>query len=232
MTPFAQDIWLCDGPTVTGAAGFRFPTRMAVIRLPGDGGLWVWSPVALTPDLRGALDGLGPVRHLVAPNSLHHSFLAQWAAACPGARVHAAPGLTPEVAETTLHATLGDTPDPDWGGALEQVIVPGNRITTEVVFFHRVSGTVLVTDLVQQPPRGWFRGWRAVVARLDLMTAPDPSVPRKFRMATTDRPAAAQAVRRILDWPAERLVMAHGAPVTGNAQAVLARAFRWLVPAV
>jgi hypothetical protein len=46
---------------------------MAAIRLSG-GSLFVWSPVALTEDLRAEVDALGEVRYLVAPNSLHHGF--------------------------------------------------------------------------------------------------------------------------------------------------------------
>lgn len=229
MTPFGPEIWLSDGPTVTGAAGFRFPTRMAVIRLPDDGGLWVWSPVALTQDMRRAVDALGPVRHLVAPNSLHHTFLSQWAHTYPAALVHAAPGLTPQVVGTAIHATIGDEPNPAWAGAVDQIVVRGNRITTEVVFFHRASRTVLVTDLVQQMPLGWYRGWRAVVARLDLMTAAIPSVPRKFRIATTGKAEARDSVRRILAWPADRLVMAHGAPLQTGGKEALRQAFGWLM---
>jgi hypothetical protein len=202
---------------------------MAVIRLPVEGGLWVWSPVALTPEIRRAVDALGTVRHLVAPNSLHHTFLADWAAAYPEAKVSAAPGLAQDVAGTEIHSIMGDEPDPAWAGTLDQVIVRGNRITTEVVFFHRASSTVLVTDLVQQIPRDWYHGWRAVVARLDLMTAPVPSVPRKFRMATTDRSAFRDSIRSVLEWPAERLVMAHGTPIASGGKGALQAAFDWLI---
>ncbi|UOA26464.1 DUF4336 domain-containing protein [Pseudosulfitobacter sp. DSM 107133] len=229
MTPFGPGLWLVDGPAVTGAAGFRFPTRMAVIRLPDGGGLWVWSPVALSQEIRAAVDALGQVRHLIAPNSLHYTFLGEWAAAYPDARVHAAPDLTSQVAGTVIHATLGDEPAPAWAGTVDQVIVRGNRITTEVVFFHRETATVLVTDLVQQIPQGWYRGWRALVARLDLMTAPVPSVPRKFRMATRDKTAARNSVRRILEWPTDCLVMAHGTPMRTGGNAALQNAFGWLI---
>ena len=228
MIPFGSNLWLVDGPAVTGAAGFHFPTRMAVLRLPETGGLWVWSPVELTQPIRSAIDALGPVQHLIAPNSLHYTFLAQWAKAYPEAQVHAAPGLTQQIAGCTIHATLGDSPDPAWEGAIEQVVVHGNRITTELVFFHKESSTTLVTDLVQHIPQGWYRGWRAIVARLDLMTAPTPSVPRKFRMATKDKAAARAAVSRILDWRTERLVIAHGPPISSGGQQVLRQAFRWL----
>ena len=229
VTHFGTELWLFDGPAVTGAAGFLFPTRMAVIRLPNKGGLWVWSPVDLTQDVRSAVDALGPVRHIVAPNSLHHTFLAEWAAAYADARVHVAPDLMQHVAGTAIHATLGDEPDPAWAGTIDQVVVRGNKITTEVVFFHRESATALVTDLVQQIPQGWYRGWRAVVARLDLMTAAMPSVPRKFRMATTNKLAARDGVRRILEWPVDSLVMAHGAPIQSGGKAALQNAFRWLM---
>jgi len=226
LQPFGPDIWLADGPEAD-VIGFRYPTRMAVIRLTG-GGLLVWSPVALSESLRGPLETLGEVRHLVAPNSLHHLFLGEWRAAYPQARLHAAPGLSLRRKDLDFDAELGDTAPPEWAGDLDQVLVRGNRITTEVVFFHRPSATVLFTDLIQQFPPGWFRGWRAVVARLDLMTAAEPSVPRKFRAAFSDRRAARLDLRRILEWPCTKVVMAHGVPVEHDGQAFIARAFRWL----
>ena len=45
---------------------------------------------------------------------------------------------------------------PIWGDDIDQVIMRGNTITTEVVFFHRTSGTVLFTDLLQNFPPDWF----------------------------------------------------------------------------
>ena len=144
------------------------------------------------------------------------------------ARLQAAPGLAARRPDLTIDAELGDASPPEWSGDLDVVLMRGNRITTEAVFFHRASGTVLFTDLLQQFPPGWFRGWRALAARLDLMTEPEPAVPRKFRVAFTDRKAARAALARVLEWPAEKVVMAHGRPVERNGRAFVARAFRWL----
>ncbi len=224
LQPFASGLWLAAGPQVE-VIGFAYPTRMAVIRL-ADGGLLIWSPVALTPALRTEVEALGPVTRLVAPNSLHDRYLAEWRQAFPAARAYVAPGF----AASQGDIELGDAPPADWAADLDQVIVRGNRITTEVVFFHRPSRTVIFTDLIQQFPPGWFKGWRALVARLDLMTAAEPAVPRKFRTAFTDRPAARAAVRRILAWPSETVIMAHGPPVERGGQAFLTRAFAWLKP--
>ncbi|MFZ5669612.1 MAG: DUF4336 domain-containing protein [Pseudomonadota bacterium] len=226
LQAFGPEIWLADGPEAE-VAGFRYPTRMAVIRL-SDGGLFVWSPVALTEAARTGLEALGEVRHLVAPNALHHLFIPAWREAFPRARLHAAPGLAARRRDLAFDAELGDEPSADWAADLDQVLVRGNRITSEAVFFHRRSGAVLFTDLIQQFPRGWFRGWRGVVARLDLMTEAEPTVPRKFRVAFHDRAAARAALARIRAWPARTVVMAHGAPVERDGAAFIARAFRWL----
>ena len=228
LEPFADEIWLAGGGTVSAIGGFRYPTRMAVMRL-ADGGLVIWSPVALTDDLCDAVAALGPVAHIVAPNSLHHLFVAEWAAAWPDARLCAAPGLDKIRPDIAFDTVLGDTPDPAWAGQIDQVVMAGNAITTEIVFFHAASGTVLFTDLLQHLP-GWFSGWRAWVAKWDLMAGPEPAVPRKFRLAFTDRTAARAALDRILAWPARQVVMAHGAPVTSDAPAFLRRAFAWLKP--
>lgn len=225
---FGEQIWIADG-TETEVVGFRYPTRMVVVRL-GDGGLFLWSPISYTEALGAEVSALGEVRHLVAPNSLHHLFLNAWRQAFPLARLHAAPGLRGRRTNLVVDADLGDEPPPDWAQDIDQVLVRGNRITTEVVFFHRPSATVIFTDLIQHFQPDWFTGWRALVARLDLMVADEPSVPRKFRAAFIDRLAARTAVRRILAWPSEKVLMAHGAPIERGGQALVARAFRWLKP--
>ncbi|MBX3505837.1 MAG: DUF4336 domain-containing protein [Parvibaculum sp.] len=226
---FGPEIWIADGPAVTGIAGFHFPTRMAVIRL-ADGGLFIWSPVALDPALKAEVEALGPVRHLVAPNSLHYMSLPEWQQAFPAAKTHAAPRLAETAPHVAVDAELGDAPPAEWQGEIAQAVLRGNSITTEVVFFHANSGTAIFTDLLQQFPKGWFRGWRALVAKLDLMREAEPAVPRKFRLAFRDRTAAREGIARILAWPTENVLMAHGAPVMGDGRAFLTRAFRWLKP--
>ena len=65
-------------------------------------------------------------------------------------------------------------------------------------YFAGASGTMLFTDLLQQIPADRLSGWRAMVAKLDHMVGPEPSVPRKFRVAFTNRRAARAALDRIL----------------------------------
>jgi hypothetical protein len=226
LKEFGREIWTVDGPNVA-VVGFHYPTRMVIIRL-SDRGLFIWSPIQLRDALRTEVDAIGQTRHIVAPNSLHHLFLPEWKRAYPGAKVYAPPGLRKKRADIVFYADLGSATSPDWVEEIDQVLMHGNLITTEVVFFHFKSGTVLFTDLIQQLPTNLTTGWRAIVAKLDLIVGPEPSVPRKFRATFVNRRAARASLEHILEWPAEKVLMAHGAPVEKDARAYLRRAFRWL----
>lgn len=219
LTEFAPGLWIADGPVISGLGGFRFATRMAVIRL-SDGGLFLWSPVAVTPELLGAVAALGPVAHIVGPNQLHHLALPDWIAAFPEAQVHGTAALAQKRPDIRFSAILGDAPDPGWAADLDQALLKGNRITDEAVFLHRPSRTAIFTDLVQRGP-GHDHGWRAVVAKLDLKIDAAPQVPRIYRLAAADRAAQEAAAARILEWAPERALMAHGAPLEAGAAAAL-----------
>ncbi|WP_424981806.1 DUF4336 domain-containing protein [Maritalea sp. S77] len=227
LRSFGDEIWTVDGPQIKAAAGFHYPTRMIIIRLT-DQSLFVWSPIKLTPELREAVNGIGEVRYLVAPNSLHHTYLQDWHHAYPLAKIYAAPDLLAKRKDIRFDGVLADTPNPEWAEQIDQVVMEGNAITKEVVFYHAKSRTVIFTDLLQQMPPDFYRGWRRIVAKLDLMTDDQPQVPRKFRLAFTKKEPARQALMKIQSWPAERVLMAHGTPVEQDGKAFIAKAFAWL----
>ena len=223
---FGPDIWIADGP-VTSFYGFPYPTRMAVIRL-SDGDLFIWSPVTLSDALRAPVNALGPVRHLVSPNALHHLFLGEWKSAYPAASLYASPGLRKKRQDLIFDAELSDTPEPDWAGDIAQVIVRGSFALTEVVFFHHRSRTVLFADLIQNFPRDWFKGWRGFLARHGGIVQPNPGAPGDWRASFLNRRAARLSLDKVLSWPIARVVIAHGDLPKGDGAAFVRRAFRWL----
>ncbi len=226
LVEFGPGIWIGEGPVVS-FHGFAYPTRMAVIRLQ-DGSLFVWSPIALSSDLRREVDALGTVCHLVSPNLLHHLFLSEWKATYPHARIYASPGLRRRMKLLPFDGDLGETPDPAWAMDIDQVIMRGSFFLTEVVFFHRASSTAIFADLIQNFPRDWFKGWRSLLARLGGIVAPNPSAPSDLRTSFLNRKAARASLRQILAWPIERVVIAHGDPVTSGGAAFVRAAFKWL----
>jgi hypothetical protein len=223
----AHDLWLADGPVVQFGGVFPYPTRMAIVRLR-DGGLWVWSPIALTDALAAAVEAAGPVRHLVAPNKLHHLFLGEWSQRFPNALLHAAPGLAAKRRDLEFHTELTDVADPSWAEDLEQVIVRGSLFMDEVVFFHRGSRTALVTDLVQRFAPAQATGLVGAIMRLWGLVGERGSTPREWRASFWNRRAARDARAKMLAWNPERLVVAHGMCAETNGRAALADGLRWL----
>ena len=224
---FAPNLWLADGPVVRFGPGFPYPTRMAIVRL-GDGTLWVWSPIALDDALVNAVEALGHVRHLVAPNKLHHLFLEDWAQRFPDARLYAAPGLARKRRDLSFDAELGDAPDPSWADDLDQVVFRGSFFLDEVVFFHRASRTVLVTDLVQRFAPDQVRGLSGWIMRVWGLVGERGSTPLEWRASFWNRRAARAALEEALAWNPEKLVIAHGMCAPENGRAVLASGLRWL----
>lgn len=227
LREFGKELWLAEGPTVRFMGLFPYPTRMAVARLR-DGTLWVWSPIALGDALCEAVEALGPVRHLVSPNALHHLFLGEWVERFPEARLHASPGLARKRHDLSFHAELGDAPDPAWAGEIDQVVFRGSPFLEEVVFFHRASRTALVCDLVQRFAPNQVTGVSGWIMRLWGLVGENGSTPREWRASFWKRSAARAARRRCLDWNPERLVIAHGMCAAQNGRDVLERGLHWL----
>ena len=192
LEEFGPSLYLADGPTVL-FYGFPYPTRMAVARL-SDGSAWIWSPIALTDELAGAVEEIGPVRYVVSPNKIHHLFLAEWAERWPEARVYAPPGLARRKPEIQFDADLGDEPDAAWADDIDQVVFRGSFAMEEVVFFHAASRTLIVADLCEHFGP-WSPGLTRLVARAANMYA-KPRMPPDWQLSFRNR----EATRATFGW--------------------------------
>jgi hypothetical protein len=226
LEEFGPSLYAADGPTVS-FFGFPYPTRMAVAQLTG-GSLWVWSPIALTPELERAVEALGSVRHIVSPNKIHHLFLKEWGERWPEARLYAPPGLARRKPEVAFDAELGEKADPAWAAEIDQVLFRGSFAMEEAVFFHRPSRTAIVGDLVQRHDPARMEGWKGLLMRLDALVGEEGSTPREWRASFLRRGPARAARERVLAWEPERLLIAHGACAQENAKQILARALAWM----
>ncbi len=206
--------------------GVHFRGRMVVARL-SDGGLWVHAPIPIDDALAEQLDALGPVAHLVAPNAFHHLHFAAAAARYPDARRWLAPGLADKKPELQHDELLGDRAPTAWAGDLDQLRIDGMPKIDEVVFFHRASGTLIVTDLVFNILR--YRGWVSGLVFRMAGTHKRLAVSRLLRSQVRDREATAVAVRRVLQWDVSRVVMAHGEIVEDDARGRLTEALEWML---
>jgi len=227
LSPFGPNIWVAEGPVVS-FFGFPYPTRMAVIRLR-NGSLFIWSPIALTPELRTEVEALGSVTYLVSPNKIHHLFLKPWKDAYPQSRTYALDQLKKRNLAPPIDALLEDSPNPEWADDIDQVIVRGSFALSEAVFFHRESRTAIFADLIQNFAPDWFKGWKGVVARLGGIVSPHPGTPIDWRSSFVNRKPARAALDGILAWQPEKVIIAHGILVRNDGVGFIRRALPWLL---
>jgi len=204
LTAVAPDLWVATRPLPLAVGDIG--TRMTVVRLP-DGGLFLHSPVRLDGATRQALAAIGPVRCVVAPSKVHHFFVGEYRDAYPDARLFAAPGLAEKRRDLRFDAELGDAAPADWAGAIDQVVFRGAPLMNEVVFLHRASRTLLLTDLAFHVARP-FRGRARLFCWLVGARGFGPH--RIVRFGIRDRPAARESLRRILEWDFDRIAVTHG----------------------
>jgi hypothetical protein len=223
LTPLAPDLWVATRPLPLPVGDIG--TRMTVIRLP-EGGLFLHSPVRLDAATRQALDATGAVRWVVAPSKVHHLFVADYRAAYPEARLYAPPGLAEKRKDLRFDAELGDAPPPEWSGAIDQIPFRGAPLMNEVVFLHRASRTLLLTDLafnMVRPPRGRARLFCWLVGATGRF-----GPHRIVRFGIRDANAARESIRRILEWDFDRIVVTHGEVLAADGKRLFAEGFAGL----
>jgi glyoxylase-like metal-dependent hydrolase (beta-lactamase superfamily II) len=194
----------------------RFPggaimqARMNVVRLD-DGGLLVHSPTPLDDALAAEIAALGPVSYVVAPNCYHHLYVAPFVGRFPGAKVYGPSGLAAKRPDLALAGTLDDgAAAVPWAGALDQIALGGAPKLNEVVFLHRASRSLLVTDLLfnMTAPDNWMTSM--VLRLMGTYKRFGPSRLLRWRL-TKDRPLLKAGVERMLAWDFERVLPGHGA---------------------
>jgi len=208
----ADDIWVAQQVLVKPGR-VLIPINMTVLRLR-DGSLLVHAPIAIDESLAQSLDALGPVRQVVAPNSFHHLFVTPCLQRYPQAALWVAPGLPAKRSDLKPAGVLG-MDQPPWAGELDTLVIDGAPKLREVVFFHRASRSVLVTDLLfnMTDPATFTTG---LVLRL-MGTYRRLAVSRAWRLYTKDRRAQQPTLQALLAWPFERIIPAHGTVYDGAA---------------
>ena len=233
LKPVADDVWIVDGPSIRfGPRWFRmpFPTRATIIRLPG-AQLFIHSPTPLAAGLKTELASLGVPRWIIGPNRIHYWWIPEWHAAYPDARVFLAPRIRQQAGDRLAldGEPLEQRSGYPWDEWIATLPIAGSYMT-EVVFFHRPSRTLVLTDLIENfeagkvsSPLMRFLTW------LGGVRDPDGSTPRDLR-ATFSRDGAAlrDAVACMIEWNPERIILAHGRWYDRNGRAELQRAFRWI----
>ncbi|CAM9381047.1 unnamed protein product [Chrysoparadoxa australica] len=226
LTPICPNVWGAERP-------FYFLSldvggRMAVIKL-GDGSLWIHSPVDLDDDLRKALAEIGPVKHIVSPNYEHLKWAPQWIEAFPDAESYGCPGVLEKKPDVKWKHSIGDSTPACWPEEIEPLWLDCETVPfsdkpffNEVLFFHKPTKSLLVTDAYWNYPRSMTRlrdrfwKWAMDVIYLNPV----------YRGLMVDKQKMAKCLEAVNGWDVERIIPCHGHIVNAKAKEAFLRQVR------
>ncbi len=218
-------IWIQEYPI--HYAGVDFNSRMTVVRLL-NGNLFIHSPCEIDEKTKVAIERLGKVEFIVAPGTYHYLYVQSAQGAFPDAETFICPGIERKRPEIEFNWILGDQPDERWKDDFEQVLVRGNKYIWEVSFYHKVTRTLILVDLIENitdatEDVSWtLKLWWKLVFRMWNNPKPAP----EYQLGWKDKKAASKSLKRILSWDFERIIISHGDLIEENAKEVALHAWR------
>ena len=223
LTVSAPGVWLDIAPV--RILGMPLAATMTVLRLDDDR-LLLHSPIPMTADRRAAVDALGRVAHLYAPNLYHHLYVGEWAAAYPSARLHGPARLAKKRPDLRIGRVHGGGTEPAFAGIVDELCIDGFRLY-ESVLIYRPARAAIVADLVHnvgRPRHPWATMYTRAMGFYDRV-----ALSRMIRwVAVSDRAALRRSVDAVLALPFDSLVVGHGTPLAAGGKEALAAAYSWL----
>lgn len=222
MAQFRQEaagLWTASDDLYIGPR-FNLGCRMTIVRLQ-DGGILLHSPIRGDRELFKAIDSLGPVTFVVAPNNYHHRFAKETLDRYPKAKfygVASLPAKRPDLPKDHLIRPEFQSP---WREL--QAFVVARPLLQEAVFLHHSSRTLILTDLAfnLQRAENW---WNAMGQRLF-------GVHRHFAPSRTAKlflgkgPPIREKLRTIAASDFDRIIVAHGDVIPSQGQLRFREAF-------
>ena len=216
-----------------------------------NGALAVFSPTALTPSVRTALDSLGGnVKYIAATDIEHHIFVSEWAKAFPSAHVLGVEGLSekreksPETKGTIFNHVWTKANksnfkvDPDFDKDFDYEFVDAHQ-NKEMVFNYKPDRTLIQADLffhlpaTEQYSRSGEDPTSGIMTKLftALMNTRGAATAQKrfiwYGPSSSDRKGFGESVRRIETWDFDRVIPCHGDVIETGGKGIFQKVMEW-----
>jgi len=218
VTAIDDNLWTVTG-TIHMPVG-DFERRMTIARLR-DGGLVVYSAIALDEPSMAELEGFGRMAWLLVPGDAHRLDARVWLHRYPTMHVAAPAGAREKVLEVVpVESTAPDFGDP----GVRWITVPGTRDHEAALTVRGAKGTTLiVNDLIANlRNEHGFTGW---MLRLMGFAGDEPHIPgvRKLAMIKDSNALADQLLAWSQISDLHCILVSHGEPIVDDPSGELRR---------
>ncbi|KAL8716414.1 MAG: hypothetical protein Q9220_000321 [cf. Caloplaca sp. 1 TL-2023] len=229
---------------------FKVGGRGTIVRLQS-GALAVFSPTALTPEVRSTVESLGNnVGYLAAMDFEHHIFISEWARAFPSAKVLGVEGLPekrqkdPETAGTNFSHVFDMKNktdlkiDPEFDNEFDYEYM-GSHANKELVFCHKPDRTLIEADVMFNLPAHEQYSKTGEKATDGILTRFFTGFQNTVGAATwqkrflwhvasaPDRKGFNASASKIDGWDFDKIIPCHGDVIESGGKEVFRRLFAW-----
>ncbi|EMD92807.1 hypothetical protein COCC4DRAFT_72606 [Bipolaris maydis ATCC 48331] len=221
--------------------------RGTIVRLES-GALAVFSPVALTEDVKRKVSEMGEVKYIAALDNEHHIFLGPWHTEYPNAQVMG-PEMLPEkrakqnnenVPFSVLFSASKPVTSisPEFDAEFDWEYVP-SHVNKELVFHHRPTRSLILADLMFNLPATEQFSKSGVEPNTGILskifnTLQSTKGDAKWQQRTIwygtsakDRNGFSKSMEKIDKWEFERIIPCHGDVIEGEGKGIFEKVMRW-----
>jgi len=211
--------------------------RMAVMEMPRGGGVLIYSPIPITPELKAFVEEKGGCKVIVNPTSEHSKYYRGWMEAFPEAVVVCPGGdsMAPVIADLGDAANVIDFKTPaKWSKAAVKALtgisceVMEAADFQEIILLHRKSRTMLSCDSMyigcadKNDPSGWKNFPSPVWAELyfEAYCVKSPQYLPIYRTFLTpdQMKIVGKTMKKVLAWKPERIMSARSGKTSEGGQ--------------
>jgi len=222
--------------------------RGTLVRL-ASGAVAVFSPVALTPEVKKTVSSMGDLKYITALDVEHHMFLGPWNKEYPSAKVIGVEGLPEKRASQKVEnvpfsvlftAANKDTTkiDPDFDKEFDYEYVP-SHLNKELVFCHKPSGTLITADYLMNLPaneqfsKAGESPSTGILTKLfiSLYNTQGAALGQKRMLwhvaSRSDREGFNKSAAKINSWNFDTVIPCHGDVVDTGGKGLFQKLFEW-----
>jgi len=209
-----KDVWTFSRP-FNRFNLFPVGGRSTAIKL-SDGNVWVLASTPLSPETKEALDGLGPVKYIVAGDAMHFLFLREFKEAYPNAKLIGVQQLLSlkRLAGLNFDGAYGHDPEGTQYGYEDEIkacYFSGFR-NKDVAFLHLHSKSLVTADLIfNLPATEQYSKAGSTYFPFVSYFRPGSWFHRTFlSMLGTDKTAMKRDAKTVASWDFDRIIPCHG----------------------
>ncbi len=197
---------------------------MTLVRDDNDESLLAHSPIPLEPEQIEKIANLGEVKWIVAPNKFHHLYIKEFQNYFKNSQLYLAPGLKEKREDLKEGIDILVDKTYPWSTFLDFHIVEGAPLMNEVVFYHKTSRSLIVTDLgLNIGPNSPLK--TKIFAKIFLTYNQFGWSKLEKKLLIKDNKLFKESMEKITSWDFEQIILPHGNVVNHKAHEKFVQAF-------